>query len=126
MATTFHTFATISARISSAIGPPSSAPRPALLPATIIQSWKRARPGRPAAGRARRARHRRGSPPAGRGTGGGPWEDCPARAGERHPRTATSNCQPPLCGREVTMAKRARKKKARKKSAANHGKRPNS
>ncbi len=27
---------------------------------------------------------------------------------------------------EVTMAKRARKKKARKKGAANHGKRPNS
>jgi len=28
--------------------------------------------------------------------------------------------------REVTMAKKSRKKKARKKSAANHGKRPNS
>ncbi|MEH0819530.1 hypothetical protein V6U88_01165 [Micromonospora sp. CPCC 205739] len=27
---------------------------------------------------------------------------------------------------EVTMAKKARKKKARKKSGANHGKRPNS
>jgi hypothetical protein len=27
---------------------------------------------------------------------------------------------------EVTMAKKSRKKKARKKSAANHGKRPNS
>ena len=28
--------------------------------------------------------------------------------------------------REVSMAKKSRKKKARKKSAANHGKRPNS
>jgi hypothetical protein len=28
--------------------------------------------------------------------------------------------------REVSMAKKARKKKARKKSTANHGKRPNS
>ncbi|WP_410811777.1 50S ribosomal protein bL37 [Micromonospora sp. 067-2] len=27
---------------------------------------------------------------------------------------------------EVTMAKKSRKKKARKKNAANHGKRPNS
>jgi hypothetical protein len=27
---------------------------------------------------------------------------------------------------ELTMAKKSRKKKARKKSAANHGKRPNS
>jgi hypothetical protein len=33
-----------------------------------------------------------------------------------------------LCdrGRESDMAKKARKKKARKKSGANHGKRPNS
>jgi len=29
-------------------------------------------------------------------------------------------------GRESTMAKKSRKKKARKKSKANHGKRPNS
>jgi hypothetical protein len=30
------------------------------------------------------------------------------------------------CGMEVGMAKKSRKKKARRKSAANHGKRPNS
>jgi hypothetical protein len=31
-----------------------------------------------------------------------------------------------VAGQEVVMAKKSRKKKARRKSAANHGKRPNS
>jgi hypothetical protein len=41
-----------------------------------------------------------------------------------------SDVREPACplhsSSEVTMAKKSRKKKARKKSAANHGKRPNS
>lgn len=48
-------------------------------------------------------------------------------------RASVSNHEPPtriipviVGDREGTMAKKSRKKKARKKSAANHGKRPNS
>ncbi|MEU8297743.1 hypothetical protein AB0C04_10710 [Micromonospora sp. NPDC048909] len=42
-------------------------------------------------------------------------------------RRRRGRAQPdPTFHEEVTMAKKARKKKARKKSGANHGKRPNS
>ncbi len=57
------------------------------------------------------------------------WQDGPGRPADggvdgpdRTPRPAPA----PLTTKEIQMGKRARKKKARKKSSANHGNRPNS
>ena len=47
-------------------------------------------------------------------------ESLTARRGDYHQSLKTCHEQ------ELDMAKKSRKKKARKKSAANHGKRPNS
>ncbi|GID15186.1 hypothetical protein Aru02nite_60750 [Actinocatenispora rupis] len=112
-ATTFHTLATISARISSAI-------------ANLPVSSRQARTGVPA--------------PAypitiGPGTGGtrprdGNHGHRPAgaarRAGSLGRQTTATRPASPASRRGGVMAKKSRKKKARKKSAANHGKRPNS
>ncbi|GIM92564.1 hypothetical protein Ato02nite_043570 [Paractinoplanes toevensis] len=84
-ATTFHTLATISARISSAIG--------TLL---VERSFR----------------------PSNHGSQSGRVRLRPAR----RLRSGRETCNE----QEFTMAKKSRKKKARKKSAANHGKRPNS
>jgi hypothetical protein len=48
------------------------------------------------------------------------------RSAARSGRTATIHGPVRENRQEVPMAKKSRKKKARKKSAANHGKRPNS
>jgi hypothetical protein len=47
-------------------------------------------------------------------------ESCPAGPADYHRSLTTCHEQ------ELPMAKKSRKKKARKKNAANHGKRPNS
>jgi hypothetical protein len=50
----------------------------------------------------------------------------PTASHPRRPSRLASSPSPLVTSRECSMAKKARKKKARKKSGANHGKRPNS
>ncbi|BCJ36907.1 hypothetical protein Athai_44100 [Actinocatenispora thailandica] len=137
-ATTFHTFATISARISSAIA------RTSRLNA-LVRPAARARcppaavrlPCCPPAAVPAVSNHEDGAPAA-PGDPAHPRRTDPEAASPRGPPPGTAvrasapvalhavPVRRPARRRGGDMAKKARKKKARKKSAANHGKRPNS
>ncbi|BCJ28941.1 hypothetical protein Asera_30490 [Actinocatenispora sera] len=124
-ATTFHTFATISARISSAIARTSRL-NALVRPARVLSARggpAGIKPRRHARGGTDETRPRRGAGPLGLACAAPPGTVVPVSAPVALHAVPVRR---PARRRGGDMAKKSRKKKARKKSAANHGKRPNS